>query len=147
MKRHLFHIILITIFIGCTKNKDFDTRIIYELSEKASQKITEIYNERKNDSKDDYFYITVSDSENWAEETYLTLNSCSKTSGCIYSNELYKKTNRFLKLNNDLYIPVFISADLLLVKKRTNELSQKLGGGRIFKVDYNGNIVEYGITM
>lgn len=147
MKRHLFHILLITIFIGCTKNKDFDTRSIYELSEKASQKITEIYIERKNDSKDDYFYITVSDSENWAEETYLTLNSCSKTSGCIYSKELYKKTNRFLKLNNDLYIPIFISADLLLVKKRTNELSQKLGGGRIFKVDYNGNIVEYGITM
>jgi len=147
MKRHLFHILLITIFIGCTKNKDFDNRIIYELSEKASQKITEIYNERKNDSKDDYFYITVSDSENWAEETYLTLNSCSKTSGCIYSKELYKKTNRFLKLNNELYIPVFISADLFLVKKRTNELSKKVGGGRIFKVDYNGNIVEYGITM
>lgn len=114
---------------------------------KLHKKLQKFIMREKNDSKDDYFYITVSDTENWAEETYLTLNSCSKASVCIYSKELYKKTNRFLKLNNDLYIPIFISADLLLVKKRTNELSKKVGGGRIFKVDYNGNIVEYGITM
>ncbi|WP_130733940.1 hypothetical protein [Flavobacterium sp. J27] len=77
----------------------------------------------------------------------MTLNSCNKEYTCIYSNDLYKKTNRFLKLNDNLYIPVFISADVLLVKKTTNELSQKIGGGKVFKIDYNGNIIEYGVTM
>jgi len=143
MKKHLFYLVIILICNSCDKKSEIENRIVYELSEKASLKITEIYWKEKEQSGDDYFYVTISDSE----QMYLTLNSCSEKDICIYSNDLFKKTNRFLKLNNNLYIPIFISADILFVQKTTNELSQKVGGGKIFKIDVDGNILEYGTTM
>ncbi len=138
---------LFLFLISCSNNKKNDHRIIYEISETASNTITEVYLKEKNKNKSDSFYITVHLLINSSEETYFELNSCDKNLTCVYSTELYKKTNRFLKLNNNLYIPIFFFSDVLFVKKETLELSQKIGGGKFFILDINGNITKQGVSM
>ncbi len=147
MKLYFLFLFSSLFLINCSSNKKTDHRIIYEISETASNKITEVYLKEKNKNESNSFYITIYPLENGSEETYFGLNSCEKNLTCIYSNELYKKTNRFLKLNNNLYIPIFFFSDVLFVKKETLELSQKIGGGKFFILDINGNITKQGVSM
>ncbi len=145
MKPYFLFLFSFLLLINCSNNKKTDHRIIYEISETALNKITEVYLKEKN--KSDFFYITISSLENGSEEIYFELNSCDKNLTCIYSNELYKKTNRFLKLNKNLYIPIFFFSDAFFVKKKTLELPQKIGGGTFFIIDINGNITKQGVSI
>jgi hypothetical protein len=147
MNNYLTIILIISILFSCKQKDEIDNRIIYQLPEKSSIKIMEVYLEEKRQSGDDFFYVIVSDTQNKNGESTFILNSCYNISRCIYSHELYPNTNRFLKLNDELYLPIFISIDLRFVEKKGLELPSKAGGGKIFTVDYYGDIINYGISL
>ena len=95
MKKCIPHIFLLLICLSCSEKLDNHNRIIYELSKGTSSKILEVYKKEKSKSKESYFYVTVDRPKGGTEDFYLHLNSCTIDLKCIYSDDLFKKTNRF----------------------------------------------------
>ncbi len=126
-------ILLITSFtlvVNCTRSKD---QIVYEFNKELTSKIIYEYNKLETDKS---YYVTMN--INHCSERYIAFNSCDD---CKFKNIL-NQSNRFLKLNSDILIPVIFAADSLLEKNTKYELETQLGGNLIIEIDNHNNFIQ-----
>lgn len=142
MKKHMIIGVFILLLISCTKqsNQEINSnKIVYVLNEELTNDILEEYNNLKN--KRDY---------------YVTFN----VGICCVGNDrmirlengdddkkikiLLKKTNRFLKLQENIFVPVISITDILFEEDTKNLLTSSLGknGSIYFILDGKDRLVE-----
>ncbi len=144
-------IFLSILFIFSCNNKPFNDKIsdrkkhtqrqpiIYEIKKSVANAIFKQYKE--------YFVNN--------EVVYAWLNTYLDGKRTIFTNtnetNFYKfqlsNTNRFLKINDTIKIPVLFNADFELYKRNDRKLIKSCGGGRYFITDEEGEYLITRISM
>ncbi|MEM5566673.1 hypothetical protein WNY78_16245 [Psychroserpens sp. AS72] len=136
-------LILFFVLLSCqTETKtETENRIVYELDDKYSKYIIEYFDNRfaadgrsgnNYDLKKQYTEIRFYGSE--GEYYIITFDENDD-----FSDDYVSRTNRYLKLSKEYYIPIIFSEDKLLSNKE-RKLSRKVGGGKAFRINLDGSI-------
>lgn len=143
MKNKYLLIIIFSILFGCKQN--INEKIIYTVSENATKKIIEAYHKEQQESPNDIYYLTieVNDLIFTEDESYIfSLNHCEKEMYCSSAQKFANKTNRYLKLNNEVLIPIAIISDMYFVRDDSRELPSQVGGDKNFIINTKGELIE-----
>ena len=69
------------------------------------------------------------------------------TKNVDYYDFQLKHTNRFLQLNDSIFLPVLFEADNIYYKRTDGKLPGEIGGSKYFFFDENGEFVIMGVDM
>lgn len=139
MKNIIFGILLL--FFCCKNNDDNGNnhKIIYTLNEELTEEILYKYNELKNKNN---YYVTFYVNYCCIENNRMIALKNGDTEKKI--KILLKKTNRFLKLKENIFVPVISTADILFEEETKNLLLSSLGknGSIYFILDGKDRLIE-----
>ena len=136
MKKIIKILILFILLQGCDEAKNIEQepnsiedKIIYELSDEITQSILGVLAKKNKLSyKDKDFYIKFGGP---IDERYISLSNCDDCK----IKEILQKTNRYLRLNNNILLPVAFFPDSFFEIETKNQLGSQLGGATIFELD------------
>jgi len=137
-KKTLALIISLSIlFIKCSKK---DNRIIYEVNTGTAKAILNEYKKIESSKLNNYYVIFYLDSE------YKSINLVDYTFEYeVKTDKFIHKSNRFLQLDNNTFIPIIFSTDHLFekeTKRLTNRILGRIPNSVIFDIDDKFDLIQ-----
>jgi len=129
--KKIFLIILFSILlVNCSKSRKEidkeDSKIIYKLSEDVKEAILLEYQKGKNDQSN--YYLIFYTQNCYYKNRHIVLIDDNINSK-IQATNVINKSNRFVKLDEAVFLPVIFSADYFFEEKNKKEFDDILGYG------------------
>nr|WP_321230607.1 hypothetical protein [uncultured Psychroserpens sp.] len=143
MSKCKLSLILLFVLLSCTSEKgtEEERRIIYELEEKNSKYLLDYFEKRF--AAEGYSGTNYDLNEQYSEIRFYGIEGeyyiITFDENDDFSDDYVSRTNRYLKLSKEYYIPIIFFEDKLLSNKE-RKLSRTVGGGKAFRINLDGSI-------